>query len=953
MWDFFCTFAANLENYAQMKRYLASLVAALICSASAFAVIATPEPIQVTQADGTTLTLKLVGDEFHSYYTRLDGTPLRLNGEGMWVEDASVKQEPQSARKMRKAMQQAMISGTYPLTGSPKSLVILVNFTNLKFKLTRDAFERMLNVSGYKENGGVGSARDYFIASSDSVFSPIFDCYGPVTVSHDYAYYGSESGNSHDSYVSQMIVEACQLVAESGVDMSQYDTDNDGRIDNVFVYYAGHNQAEGGGANTIWPHRSVVSGQEKAGGKIICDYACTSELRGSSGNSMCGIGTFCHEFGHVLGLPDYYDTQSSDTYTVGTWDIMCSGSYNGNGKTPPSYSAGERFQLGWLKPVQLNTAGSYTLEPLETSNFAYLIAKTGHNLSWSSANPREYWLLENRQRVGWDAPSSALPGVGMVIWHIEYNAGAWSNNTPNNSNPLRYHLEEANGRKGYSTAGDTYPGSAKVKTFTPKLHNGEILEQPLLDIALDGKVISFTFKSTGENNFYVVPAELPVLQSTYLSNPKTEDTPAEQIIVVGAGLDPEKTVKISSNNSFKISTDSVNWQTTIQASVQSDSTMEQPLFVRYAPGKQVCDIQQGRITISQGSISITYTIRGTSPRPVLINAPALSAVEELTPTTFKAIWEEEEDAEKYYVTLYHLEEGQESTMESFEGFDDEATVAESGWYTSFYRTTSKAKEEGAVSMWFKENYETLMTPLYPLPVVELSMWLSAPATTDSEVGFITLIGMSDAGTDTIDVIQITKNTKKNTYKKSFSESDGYRRFRLEYTSIGGEGVCLDAFTTTFNKRTVYTYKGREMTIDATESHQLYAYDLIPNTTYYIQLQCSEEKGCEEHMSVLSQAMPIFTKEGEAVDSKHLTYDVDSIVYNPAKRVIYIPQSLTDGCLNIYSPQGELVKSIPVAPSQNVVPLDDDYFRRGTMYMIKYMPNNKMGRKTPWIKIICR
>ena len=256
-------------------------------------------------------------------------------------------------------------------------------------------------------------------------------------------------------------------------------------------------------------------------------------------------------------------------------------------------------------------------------------------------------------------------------------------------------------------------------------------------------------------------------------------------------------------------------------------------------------------------------------------------------------------------------------------------------------------------MWFKENYETLMTPLYPLPVVELSMWLSAPATTDSEVGFITLIGMSDAGTDTIDVIQITKNTKKNTYKKSFSESDGYRRFRLEYTSIGGEGVCLDAFTTTFNKRTVYTYKGREMTIDATESHQLYAYDLIPNTTYYIQLQCSEEKGCEEHMSVLSQAMPIFTKEGEAVDSKHLTYDVDSIVYNPAKRVIYIPQSLTDGCLNIYSPQGELVKSIPVAASQNVVPLDDNYFRRGTMYMIKYMPNNKMGRKTPWIKIICR
>ena len=139
-----------------------------------------------------------------------------------------------------------------------------------------------------------------------------------MTLSNGYAYY--------DTHVARMIVEACNLVADQGVDMTQYDTDNDGRLDNVFVYYAGHNEAEGAASNTIWPHRSVVTTGDRVQGKLIYDYACTSELRGSAGTSMCGIGTFCHEFGHVLGLPDYYDTERSGAYTIGSWDIMCSGS---------------------------------------------------------------------------------------------------------------------------------------------------------------------------------------------------------------------------------------------------------------------------------------------------------------------------------------------------------------------------------------------------------------------------------------------------------------------------------------------------------------------------------------------------------------------------------------------------------------------------------------------------
>ena len=933
-----------------MRRYLFSMMAALVCSASVYAVVASPEPISIRQGDGTTITVKIVGDEFHHYYTTLDGTPLRMDEKGMMVEDASVVEPSEQARHIRRATQQATIAGSYPLTGSPKSLVILVNFADLKFKYTLADFQAMLTESGYSKNNGVGSARDYFIACSDSIFSPQFDCYGPVTLSQKYPYY--------DSHTSQMIVEACNLVANQGVDLTQYDTDNDGRLDNVFVYYAGNNEAEGASSQTIWPHRSIVTTGDRVQNKLIYDYACTSELRGSAGNAMCGIGTFCHEFGHVLGLSDYYDTDNSQTYTVGSWDIMCSGSYNGSGKTPPSYTAGERFELGWVTPVQLTDAGLYTLEPIENGKKQiFLIANETHNLSWESANPSEYWLLENRQNIGWDRHSTSLPGTGLLIWHVDYSASAWGSNSPNNGNPLRYDIEEAGGVRGYASGSDTYPGTKNVTTFTPTLHNGTIVEQPLTDIAVVNQNVVFSFKSNG---FMFLPAEFPVIQSTYNPDTKRGVTPGQKLRIVGTGLDPEIAATISATGSgFSISQDSISWSNSLTASVNADSVLETDIYVRYAPRKQVCDVQRGSVTVRHDKSVGTLAVQGTSPRPVLIETPSITGMEEVTPTTFKVRWEPEADAEEYYVTLYHMEEGTESLMESFEGFDNEVTVQESGWYTSFYRTTTKAKEDGAVSMWFRENGEHIISPIFPLPVVELRMWLNAPATTDSEVGLLYLTGFSDKSIDTLDVIRISKNTKQLTYSKTFTEEQDYRRFRLDYTSIGGEGLCLDAFTTTFNKKTVYTYKGRERAVipqdmsDQAPYTVFYAYDLIPNTDYYVRIQCAEKKGCEEHLSPLSQPVVITTPKGESADSKRLTLAYDSIHYDPGKHVIYLPQSLSDGSVNIYSTRGALVKSIPVSATHNVIPLNEAEFQHGAIYLVKYLPNGRMGRKTPWIKILFR
>ena len=956
---FICTFAIDFGNAMVMNKILSVILGCLV-SLNLFAVMASPEPIEVTQPDGSILHVRLVGDEFHNYYTLLDGTPICQNDKGEWTTDFSIAKESASIQKVRRGFQEKQVSSTFPLTGSPKSVVILVNFADLEFNHTLDDFQKMLNESGYSANGGVGSARDYFIACSDSVFSPIFDCYGPVTLSKGYAYYGGNSGDNSSVHASQMVIEACTLVAdELGVDMSQYDTNNDGRLDNVFIYYAGHNEAEHGGENTIWPHRSYITSGDRVSGKLIYDYACSSELRGPSGNAMCGIGTFCHEFGHVLGLPDYYDT-GYNYYTVGAWDIMCSGSYNGNGKMPPSYSAGERFQLGWLTPIQLKEAGPYTLEPLETSNKAYLIAATDHNLSWEDASPSEYWLLENRQALGWDAASEALPGTGMLIWHIDYNAAAWGRNQPNNSLPLRYDIEEAGGKKGYAAPSDPFPGTFNVMQFTPVLHNNTIVEQPLLNIGQDGENITFIFKSSGTDNFMILPTELPILQSTYNSSSKEAETPAEKLKIIGSHLDPNEQVTISiSGNGFYLSVDSSAWKNNISVPVEADSTMEQVLYVRYAPKKQICDVQRGTITMRQTKAVGSYIVLGTSPRPILIDAPSVDSLYEVTPTSFKVHWEPEKDAEFYYVTLYHMEDGSETTMESFEGFDDEAIVHEAGWYSSFFRTTTKAKEEGLVSMWFKEDGERMLSPIYNMPVIEVSMWLNAPATTDNEVGWIILSGIGENSTYVLDTIEIKKSTKKYTYQRSLDENMGIRRFEIRYASFGGEGVCVDAFTTTFNQKTVYTYKGRERTIEAQEGKQaahytaFYAYDLIPETAYYLQLQCSENKGCQEHLSDLSMPMVIFTKKGEEADSKRLTIDCDSLSYDYKTHVVYIPQSLSTGSVAIYSVEGELVKTIPVDPTQNVVILPENELRRGMVYIIKYMPGNRLRRKNPWIKILFR
>lgn len=194
------------------------------------------------------------------------------------------------------------------------------------------------------------------------------------------------------------------------VDFSLYDWGNNGVVDEVFIIYVGDNMAEGG--TGIWPHKSQTWNTDEGtyynvDGKRIWVYACTSELN-SSGNAA-GIGTMCHEFSHCMGFPDLYDVDykcidptTGDTFNgMGRWDLMCSGSYNGDGYQPAGYSGFEKWCARWQYPVALTEDEEFTnVKPMSENGDFYVMYNNG--------NKNEFYYLENRQQTGWDACSMAV-----------------------------------------------------------------------------------------------------------------------------------------------------------------------------------------------------------------------------------------------------------------------------------------------------------------------------------------------------------------------------------------------------------------------------------------------------------------------------------------------------------------------------------------------------------------
>lgn len=649
-----------------------------------YAIRAIKNPITVTQPDGSTVTILLHGDEFSNSRTTIDGYLVKKNSKGFFTyvntdpKAASAETNiiarditkrttndlnflkaipkantlpisndaPRKAKAFDTAIRKNKIQKKFPSVGSPKSLVILVNFSDKSFVTStpQPSFNNLLNQSGYNANGGTGSARDYFMASSYGKFAPNFEVVGPYNLPNNIAFYGENKNNiqSNDKNPAALAVDACVAANAAGLDFSQYDTDNDGKLDNVFIYYAGYNEAEGGSENTVWPHRwEVYTSEENADpdyhnydgtiasvtfdGKRLKDYACTSELSGSAGSTMCGIGTFCHEFGHVIGMPDYYNTDDSNKNTLNEWSIMDSGGYSNEGRTPPLYSTYDRFYLGWLTPQEMNSPIDLTLlpiyqgttEPSNTNQQAYILSATTHDLNGANPTPSEFFMLEYRKKTGWDA---FLPGEGMLIWHIDYNQSAWDDNGPNNyagtsqtaTDHMRVYLQPLSG----ST---TTPGAAFTSgSFTPTTWSGTDINRAITAITKTTNNVSFKLMSGTQGPTIISSSNLTDF-ATILGNPSV----SQSFTISGTTLTDNITIAFNDQSSFemKLSSEST-WSKTLTLAQTAGSINPTTINIRYNPTS--AGSHNAVITISSvGATSKTINVSGSASIPFDPNAIAV------------------------------------------------------------------------------------------------------------------------------------------------------------------------------------------------------------------------------------------------------------------------------------------------------------------------------------------
>lgn len=419
------------------KHILISAIALLFSFVAAYAIPAYPGIIDFRQPDGTTIQIRIHGDEFAHWYTTPSGTVLEFDSNGFLrpaADGTSVIRRAQMEGQLSPRRKSVGPSSKTVTTGTVHIPVILVEFSDLACGVPspNTAFANMLNQPGYSYNGATGSVADFYHDNSNDAYDPIFDVYGPVPLTKTMAYYGGTDPNGNDDKAAEALFEAAvYLDTTTTIDFSQYDADNDGYIDMVLMYYAGYNQAEGGGASTIWPHQWDVYSASYYGqnvdpnydfdGKRLYKYFCTSEYRGSYGATMAGIGTTCHEFAHSLGLPDVYDIDyNTNGRSGGTYyyDTMCSGSYNNYGRTPPFFNAFELEMLGW----------AVTIDPLPVSGNASLPAfSKGLKKAYRSASTTddEFFLYECRSG-SWD---NYVDQEGLIVYHLDKSTRTVHGNT--------------------------------------------------------------------------------------------------------------------------------------------------------------------------------------------------------------------------------------------------------------------------------------------------------------------------------------------------------------------------------------------------------------------------------------------------------------------------------------------------------------------------------------------
>lgn len=812
-----------------MKHYL--LTAALLLGLGTSTMMGVPARRDivhsVTQPDGTVVGLTRIGDEHTHYYLTSDRLPVLVDAEGRYcyatlsdngtvtvseVLAANPAERTESQRafvatlnpeaiatsianrrgpsRANQSTGKGLSGACIPHMGNVKALVILVQFTDSKFKVTspHEYFTDFLTKEGFSQHKGTGSVRDYFIASSAGNFTPEFDLYGPVSLPNNCAYYGSNDVWGNDLRPGHMVYDACKLL-DSEVNFKDYDLNGDGYVDNVYIIYAGKGEASYGAATTVWPHRWTMSAAYGSSpsfdGVRIEDYGCCNEW---DDVTPCGIGTFCHEFSHVLGLPDLYTTTYSEKamyLTPGPWSVMDYGSYNNDGRTPPSYSIFERNAMGWIDPIVLDGAASVTLDNIHDTNQG-CIALT------SSAN--EFFLFENRQQTGWD---KYLPGHGMIVWHIDYNNRIWENNSPNNDATHQYiDIEEAGGRADNDDsailASYPFPGTSRVTSFTddtkPSMLTwaGKSLGLPITNIVEKGGIITFDVAgglvelSAPEvkctevaGNGFTLTWDAVDQATSYLVNVSTR-TPGANIPVNGYVDLEVKTTSVVVTR-LQPMTDYVVTVTAKRGDFVSDPSAE--------------------LAVTTGQATFDMVV------------PVATAATGVTRTSFTANWYEVDGATDYLLTVTASEQVAESSETADMGAGNVLKLPE-GWSSNsnnYYGASStNYYGESAPSLKLMSHGHYLATPLYDNDIVGFKCWVRNAGTT--KTNYIEFVGLvppaSGAVTDDDWVLIYTHSDINNTAAGDNIVLDqsmipaGVKQIKLIFNKITSGNLAVDDATVT-------------------------------------------------------------------------------------------------------------------------------------------------------------
>lgn len=454
-------------------KQLSLIVCLMLCFLTTWAAKAESIPVQVRQADGSVITVILRGDEHINWYTTLDGVLLvqgadnnyyigkveksgnliatqQLAHEALTRSQAErnliakqekdkffayvnkIAEESENAYNNSPLTRGPIVDSGYdgvpyfPHTGSPKALVILAEFQDTTFTIqdTKKVFTNYLmnedhfSDTRYGQNQNYKGVRGYFKDCSYGQFTPFFDVVGPIKLPRKHAIYGA--GNDR---MDLLLADACATVDDL-VDFAKYDANNDGIVDLVYIIYAGHSaNYRNNKVSNIWPKSGTVTISDTFDGKSIRRYGVSNELNGSDKTSknnkkINGIGLFCHEFSHTLGLPDIYayrtPAEDQDDQGMEYWDIMDGGTGVRGGRVPASYLAWEREVMGWMNIDELKKDSSIeNLKSIDNGGKAYKIVNPN--------NSNEYIVLQSMQKGAWNQGwGDGTYGKGLLAYRVSY-----------------------------------------------------------------------------------------------------------------------------------------------------------------------------------------------------------------------------------------------------------------------------------------------------------------------------------------------------------------------------------------------------------------------------------------------------------------------------------------------------------------------------------------------------